>query len=166
MKCEKCKQNEATYFYEESVNGKTRTLSLCAQCAAKEESTHTFFSPAYHENLLGELFGLGAHKPRGNEARSCPDCGARWSDIVRSSKACCPGCYAAFSDLFEPTLRRLHGNVTHTGRVPAARRALREQEDRLATLKKELQEAIASENYEQAAKIRDAIRAMEAGGEQ
>ena len=35
MKCEKCKQNEATFFYEETVNGKTRSYHLCRDCAEK-----------------------------------------------------------------------------------------------------------------------------------
>jgi len=165
MKCERCNQNEATFFYEESVNGKTRALRLCADCAAKEQSAHTFFSPAYHDNLLGELFGLSGHaKPRRGEARRCPDCGADWGDILHDGKACCPKCYEAFADLLEPTIRQLHGNVTHTGRAPAARRAVREKQSRLTELKKQLQEAVATENYEMAAKLRDEIRGIEQGG--
>ncbi|MBQ3482985.1 MAG: UvrB/UvrC motif-containing protein [Clostridia bacterium] len=162
MKCEKCNQNEATVFYKESVNGKVRSLHLCAACAAEQQSAHPFFSPSYPDNLLGELFGLAAHgKPHRDEARRCPDCGATWSDLLRDGKACCPKCYTAFADLLEPTVRQLHGNVTHAGRAPAARRAVREKESRLTELKRQLQEAVAAENYEQAAKLRDEIRGME-----
>lgn len=162
VKCEKCNQNEATVFYEENHNGNVRKLRLCAACAAEEQSSLSLFSPAYTENLLGSLFGLASHTaPRRDEARSCKACGARWSDLVREGKACCPDCYTAFADLLEPTLRRLHGNVTHTGRAPAARRAIREKQTRREELKAALQSAIAAENYEEAARLRDELRGIE-----
>ena len=37
MLCEKCGKNEATYYYHENVNGKTRTYRLCGDCAKKME---------------------------------------------------------------------------------------------------------------------------------
>ena len=37
MICESCKKNEATVFYEESINGTKRSYSLCAACAAAKE---------------------------------------------------------------------------------------------------------------------------------
>ena len=36
MKCEKCGKNEATMYYKETVNGVTRELHLCPECAQKE----------------------------------------------------------------------------------------------------------------------------------
>ena len=33
MLCERCKKNNATVFYRESINGKERSLSLCEKCA-------------------------------------------------------------------------------------------------------------------------------------
>ena len=35
MLCEKCKKRTATVFYNENINGKTKSYSLCAECAAK-----------------------------------------------------------------------------------------------------------------------------------
>ena len=37
MLCEKCGKNEATYYYHENVNGKTKTFRLCGDCAKKME---------------------------------------------------------------------------------------------------------------------------------
>ena len=36
MKCEKCGKNEATMYYKETVNGVTREMHLCPECAQKE----------------------------------------------------------------------------------------------------------------------------------
>ena len=38
MKCEKCGKNEATMYYKETVNGVTREMHLCPECAQKETS--------------------------------------------------------------------------------------------------------------------------------
>ena len=35
MLCEKCKKRTATVFYNENLNGKVRSYSLCGECAAK-----------------------------------------------------------------------------------------------------------------------------------
>ena len=36
MKCEKCGKNEATMYYKETVNGVTREMHRCPECAQKE----------------------------------------------------------------------------------------------------------------------------------
>ncbi len=166
MKCDNCKNNEATFFYEENLNGKTRSLHLCPECAAKMKGGDKLFSEGFpsftqlHSNLLDGLFGLSSPAVKESK-KACPGCGAAWSDLRRAGKAFCPQCYTTFGEELRPTLRSLHGNVTHTGRAPADRREKREKEDRLTRLKKELASAIAEEKFEDAAKLRDEIRSLE-----
>lgn len=175
MKCEKCKKNEATFFYEETVNGKTRSYRLCADCAkalqqSGEIPTAGFDTAPYpffedispFPDLLGGLFGLPAAAPRQKNRKTCPACGATWEDLAANGKVSCPKCYETFADELQGTLRSLHGNVTHTGRAPAARRAKQEKADKLAELKAELKAAVEAENFEKAASLRDEIRGMEA----
>ena len=40
MKCEKCGKNEATMYYKETVNGVTREMHLCPECAQTVSYTH------------------------------------------------------------------------------------------------------------------------------
>ena len=35
MLCQNCNKNEATTYYKETINGQTRELHLCPECAAK-----------------------------------------------------------------------------------------------------------------------------------
>jgi protein-arginine kinase activator protein McsA len=35
MLCENCKKRTATVFYNENINGRARSYSLCGECAAK-----------------------------------------------------------------------------------------------------------------------------------
>jgi len=52
----------------------------------------------------------------------------------------------------------MHKGTRHTGKVPEALRASREQSDQLKLLQKKLAKAIEEENFEQAAQLRDEIK--------
>ena len=163
MKCENCKQNEATFFYEESINGVKKSVHLCAECAAKMQNENLSLPSfgGFGSHLLDGLFGFSA-SPAQETKRTCPGCGAAWSDLLKTGKAFCPQCYTAFRAELEPSLRSLHGsNVTHTGRAPAGHRVERERRETLESLKKQLSEAIKTEQFEEAATLRDQIRALE-----
>lgn len=164
MKCEKCKENEATVYLQQSINGNTRSMHLCAKCAAELQGGSLFGENAFPfggfgGDLFSNLFGIAA--PERGADKTCPGCGASFAEIRREGKVCCPACYAAFADELEPTIRSIHGNVVHTGRAPAARRARKDKETKIAELKKQLTEAIDAERYEEAAKLRDEIRKID-----
>jgi protein arginine kinase activator len=52
----------------------------------------------------------------------------------------------------------MHKGTRHTGKSPEALRVSRENSDRLKTLQKKLNKAIESENFEEAAQLRDEIK--------
>ena len=165
MKCEHCKKNEATCFYQFTNNGATGSLALCEACAAALQHGSAVPNPfsgfgADMSHLFDSLFGAPASKAPQN-TKSCPTCGAVWRDISKSGRAFCADCYTTFGDELSPTLRSMHGAATHTGRAPAARRAVREKDEKLTRLRAELKEAITAENFEKAAELRDEIRALE-----
>lgn len=164
MKCEHCKQNEATCFYQIQANGTSRSYALCAECAAKLQPTGFDFSSPFGEGDIGNLFQgfFGSPlKVAPKNDKVCPGCGAGWRELASTGKASCPLCYTAFREELEPTLRSLHGNTTHTGHAPARARATRERDSRLKALRQEMSAAIAEENFERAATLRDEIRALE-----
>ncbi|MBQ0134011.1 MAG: UvrB/UvrC motif-containing protein [Clostridiales bacterium] len=55
MKCGKCGKNEANYYYRETVNGVSREIRLCEECA-KEEGLQERFSRGFD---FGPAFGFG-----------------------------------------------------------------------------------------------------------
>lgn len=194
MKCEKCGKNEATTYYKESINGKTRELHLCADCAREMNVggafQHAFASMATgfadagfgsflsdpFQSMLGSGFGAlwddfaGALPMTGGllgTERRCPTCGMTESALRRTGRAGCPDCYHAFEDLLNPYIKQVHGADSHIGSTPtgdAAGTAQPPQEDPVAALKAKLQQAIGSENYEEAARLRDEIRRLEGEG--
>lgn len=161
MICESCKKKEATVFYEESVNGNKRSYSLCAACAAAKEKDGEigFFTFPHHDDLFGSLLGLSPVPTQ--RTKTCERCGASAKDLQKSGRLGCPACYETFKEELEGTVRSIHGNTKHVGRAPARFRQGREKQDKLASLRAQLKEAIANEAFEQAAALRDEIRSLE-----
>ncbi len=174
MLCEKCKKKEATIFYEETINGKSRSYSLCSDCAeAMKQSGELYLNQGLGDSLLGVspfgsiadnffggLFGLPENVRTSKKV--CPLCHASFDDFRRNGKAGCPACYETFSGELQSTIRSIHGNLKHIGRSPAKFKKRQENKTRLEDLKSELKNAITAENFEKAAELRDQIRAIEA----
>lgn len=174
MKCEKCGQREATFLYQEQTNGHSMSISLCQSCAAEAGLLGSakavgnpfggFFTGEL-PNLFGDIFEF-TQKPATKASTTCPQCGATWAELAKAGKAGCPTCYATFAEQLERSIRSMHGNATHTGRCPAKRQAALDKKSRLEALKDSLRAAIESESFEEAARLRDEIRAINDGGKE
>lgn len=166
MLCERCKKNNATVFYEESINGESRSYSLCSACASEMKKSGELsglfpFSgfASVQDQLFGGLFGIS--EPALKTRKVCPLCAATFSDFQKNGKTGCPECYKTFGEELKGTIRSIHGNVKHIGRSPAKFSKVREKENELKELKNQLKTAIADEDFETAATLRDKIRAIE-----
>ncbi len=172
MLCEKCGQKEATCYYKENVNGNVKTYHLCRDCAAdmqKSGEIGTFFGEDPFGKMMGlfsgdDFFGslLGAPQQLTERAKpkACPLCGGTFQDMVKAGKAGCPSCYEAFADELAPSIRRIHGRGSHTGKAPARFQAENEKKQRITQLEADLKAAIQAEEYEMAAQIRDELKAL------
>ncbi len=172
MLCEKCKKRTATVFYNENINGKARSYSLCGDCAAKlrekgdlrdiTSMIGSFADPfsELSDHLFGGFFGMPVSPTLGG-AKKCTACGASFAEIQRDGKVGCPDCYTVFREELSGLLHSIHGTTHHTGHVPSRHRAEQERRAKLTELKKELARAVSDEEYEKAAALRDEIRHME-----
>lgn len=95
------------------------------------------------------------------EEQKCPVCGRTWSDFRKSGRFGCGECYNTFRSSVEATLKQIHANSAHTGKIPSKSGKLLMKKRRYEELKLQLQEAVQSEDYETAAKLHKQIRAME-----
>ena len=157
MLCQHCGVNEATTYYKQNINGQVSEMHLCAACAQK--LTGGFggmgFSPTF-QSFWGDSTVL---QPGLGGGRRCRTCGMTESELRRAARAGCADCYKNFADILTPYIHKLHGSTAHVGTTPAE-----EQSDPVAVLRTKLNDAIASEAYEEAARLRDEIRRLE--GEQ
>lgn len=153
MLCDECKKNEATFHSLKKINGVTTVKHLCSECqkkyggfkAVKLSGLSDFFS-----NLTG-LF----EEPEQEEA-ICSSCGTSAEEFLRSGFVGCSDCYRELSAVILPVIRKMQGDTSHVGKVPLSLAGSVSTE--YERLKKELNEAIAVENYEQASIIRDRMR--------
>jgi len=172
VKCQVCGENEASIHYIEIVEGQKTSQWVCASCAEKEGITPLEVSPLVHGNLgsfLGEMLKnplVGRAREKNPPTLVCDTCGYDYNKLQENSQLGCPACYQAFRRQLLPMLRRYHGGVSHLGKLPKSlgpTAALRRETTRLKEL---LAQAIAAENYEEAARIRDSIRDLESQAEQ
>jgi len=164
MLCEKCGAKEAVVHYRKTVNGNSEDLHLCAACA-KEMGVFPGIG-AEEESLFGlPLFsGFGGSALR-EEKRSCPICGTSLNRIRKTGKFGCSGCYETFRSMLD--LTPYVGKGYAGGRLgtekPQGEKSVEKErkEDRIAAWREELKRAVAQEDYESAAKLRDKIRSAE-----
>jgi len=92
----------------------------------------------------------------------CDICGLSYDKFKSTGRFGCSNCYNVFGERLNPLFKRVHGNTTHTGKIPS-RAGVRIKTIRLVEkLKIELEKAIQNEEYEKAAQLRDEIKEIAA----
>lgn len=149
-------------FLTQIVNGKVSELALCEACArAKglfDPQSLTFAEKFFPEEfkqrvdkLVRELSGDAQPEPVTppmSMLNNCPVCGFSVEDYRRTGHLGCPDCYSVFARELNPGSEPESEPATEAAPVTKAR------------LQKELQQAIAREDYERAAVLRDQINAL------
>lgn len=167
MKCQKCGSNNANTHIKTVINGEFIEYDLCSECAKKMGYTNIFGNmDDEFSSLLGSFFGNAI--PARTQAARCEFCGSTYSDITKSGHVGCAKCYDVFGDLLMPSIRRIHGNTTHCGKNSGLYKDNTKKspeltkEEKIKQLKAELDKAVAEQNFEHAAELRDKIRETEA----
>ena len=171
--CQNCGEREAVVHLTQIVDNTITTLNLCEPCAAEqgvETGTHAAKFPlGDFLASLGE--GPGAAGVTAAEAdAACPSCGGSLRDFRQTGRLGCAECYRAFETQLRELLRRVHGNARHAGEryrgagaspQAAAPDARPGPGDTLPDLRERLRRAVEAEDFELAARLRDAIRGLE-----
>ena len=154
MKCEKCNEKEATFYYSSNINGEKTERHLCAECAREEG----FGSALDYRPMTG--FG-GMFD-------------SLFADVFSPRR----GLLSAF-DMFDRPMRRMMTAALPQIRIvvgqPQAQQPASETEQKIPedageevkarreveALRHQLQEAVAAEDFEKAIQLRDQLKAME-----
>lgn len=163
MLCNVCKQNEAKVHLTKIVGDKMQKVDLCEDCS-KEKGVDDPTSYSSEDMLLGQVLSgeatPGESDPTTEPSVKCPTCGYTQADFKKAGRFGCADCYATFGEGLETMLKTMHKGVRHTGKVPAALQQSRAEAQKLKLLQKRLEKAIAEENFEEAAQLRDEIKRM------
>lgn len=157
LHCAVC-QAPATVHLTQIAHGKVHKVHLCEGCAAKGGALE---APVFQ---LAELLGLP--KPDSVEitehasGMACPECGTTDAEFKKTARFGCAHCYDLFADTVTALLPRIQPGRTHGGKHPAGAR-IHAARAELARRKDDLKRAVKAENYEAAARTRDAVKALE-----
>jgi protein arginine kinase activator len=150
LKCDLCSK-PATVHLTQIVNNKIHKVDLCEACAqAKGVTDPSGFS-------LADLLLKASLNPEPAGEVRCTACGFTQQDFKKTGRFGCPSCYEFFARMLEPMLEGMHKGTSHTGKVPQRAQERRSLYERLTQLETELDQAIKSERYEDAARYRDEI---------
>lgn len=183
MKCERCGK-EATVSVKAIVNGYERNLYLCDECMSyytdmsaqgnDSEFHNVNFNKSNLENLIQKFvpslddmidgyyeykFNQNNHPYNyieGLNQKTCPNCGNLESNI-KSGIFGCEKCYKLSDKLTQKVLRTYNNYDKYTGMLPKKDREFKEVALEIKDLQERLQQSVDTEDYEQAASLKERI---------
>jgi protein arginine kinase activator len=174
MLCEMCKKEEATVHLTKVADEQVKKMHLCEAC--KEEMGIDTESPSSITDLFlgGGSGGDADDQPDLFEPVSglvCATCEMTKLQFKKSGRLGCSDCYETFEEEMLPLVKAMHHSDRHSGKRPSRLSKKVVAEEELLRLQAELAVAVAQENFEDAAELRDQISqwketlSAESGGE-
>jgi len=154
MKCDLC-DKEAVVHLTQVVNGAMKEIHLCEEHAVAQGIDLN--SPI---SITDILMGLsGSQKNIASElSLACPSCGMARDEFRKTGRLGCPECYKTFMAELTMAIKAMHHSGQHVGKIPAREGKQTRMKSKIARLKTDLEAAVAREDFEKAAKLRDQIK--------
>jgi protein arginine kinase activator len=158
--CDACKEHEGVVRIAQSFGRRTSEVWLCERCSKQHgiESRPVFGGVG---ELISGLIDRAGYAGRSTTVTRCPTCSTSFAAIKRSGRVGCSDCYKSFGEQIGRLLTRAAGATRHTGKSPARlskyKRAFVDRE----RLRRDLDDALTSEDYERAARIRDSLHSID-----
>jgi protein arginine kinase activator len=140
------------------VNGEKTEKYLCAQCAQEQGIALAQAFDIGH--LLAGFMQDNSIQPQ--NVLTCPKCGMDQRTFKKGGLLGCMECYKTFQSQLEPLLNRVHGHVRHVGKIPSRAGGAMSLQREIDRLGQQIKSAVALEEFERAAELRDQIRELEA----
>lgn len=150
MLCENCNKNEATGYFEKTVNGVKTRQNLCSACLMKKQ-----------KEMFGGFNMFSGIAAPVKQKYVCSKCGTTLNEIADSCFVGCPDCYAELSQQILPIIRNIQNASRHIGSAPGGSQENAPGE--YAKLKIQLQKAIDEERFEDAGEINRKIKQLREG---
>jgi protein arginine kinase activator len=176
MTCQHCGKRDATVHLVELVDGERKSQWLCPVCAGRsddEPSEDPWFGSTGKEDsggseedveslasFLGQVFEP-LNGPEPSDLPACSSCGYTLEQFRRTNRLGCPKCYESFRSPLLSILSHLHRHVSHLGKIPGHHGARASISGALGRARVALEKAIAGEDFENAARLRDEIQRLE-----
>ena len=164
MQCQICNKNDATIHLTEIADGVRTEMHICEHCAAEQDIAVKSHIPI--NELLSSLLAV---QPTDDELSgpseqklACPSCGFTLAQFRKQGVLGCPHDYEVFEKSLLPLIQKAHnGKTTHCGKLPSKTPQDTKKQIELLNLRRQLEAAVQSEDYELAAELRDKINQAE-----
>ncbi len=168
MYCQECGKRPAAIHFTKIINGDKTEFHFCESCARDKGeggsgvsngfSVHSFLSGLLDYEKLGGHSSV--HSGTEQSAR-CNECGLTYTQFSKIGRFGCSSCYKQFAERLDPLLKRVHGNISHSGKIPKRSGGRIQCKREIEQLRKEMHTHIEHEEFEEAAQLRDRIRELE-----
>lgn len=159
QKCDRC--DKPAVVHEVTVkNGVKAEVHLCHEHALEAGVAMPTHQPI--NQLLTQFVIAHAGTTRAKARKACPGCGLTFAKFRQCGTLGCPECYEAFEEQLTPLIERAQNGATqHRGKTPRRAGPSVDRQVLVQQLVKELDQAVAAEQYERAAKLRDRLRSLD-----
>lgn len=163
-KCKHCEKPATFHITELTEPDGPSMLHFC------EEHARVYLSQESTEAPANALAGMLAKQLKLEQTaeelaeldrKTCPMCGITFAEFRQAGRLGCAYDYVCFQEDLEPLLTNIHGTKTHRGKRPTRSMGSPDRQHELIQLRREMQEAIGTEDYEKAGELRDKIREIE-----
>lgn len=186
MKCEICRKAEAEKAITVTENGVEKELYVCSACAEAKKQGKTAKAkpprtgrpgvtivggenvpqPLVEEFVKATLgFMKGMADADEDKRRTCPVCGATWDSVKASGRLGCPSCWKTFAREVRGEFLAAEYGPVHMGAAPSVE-VLPDARSARRVLERQLEDAIAREDYRLAAEIKRKLDGLDAAKEE
>ena len=162
-RCQKCAK-PATYHITDIERGKPKEYHFCDE-HARQHLTPQDEPPSLSVSELaaGLIKGASqaAREPSPSDKQTCPNCQITFLEFRNTGRLGCPLDYEIFRDELMPLLENIHDDTRHCGKVPRRAPRSSQRQTEMIDLRNKLKRAVAAEDYEEAARLRDQIKSLE-----
>ena len=158
--CDECGIRPANIHLTTIVDGEKKDVNLCAECLARKKELKIDFSAL--AGTIGQMLTSGVPPVRKSapDAEPVPDltcegCGTSYEAFLKTGCVGCAQCYEVFRQPLSAWLVKRAGGMNESS----------EKKMRISARRRRQKQAIAEEDYEAAAELRDQIRALNGAGE-
>lgn len=165
--CSVCGEPANVHLTKISNSGDPVHSHFCETCAAASKEISGPLSPIMHalsvlqKNIEADV-GAKAGISTSTANKTCPNCGQTNEEYEKSHRLGCATCYKTFAAELAELLPRIQPGVEHDGKLPAGQALSNAIAESIAKAQESMAAAIKSEAYEEAARLRDEIRRLEA----
>lgn len=168
--CQHCKKARATVHLTDidPERAEPQETHLCEACARESGASTAKPVGLSTLSLTTTLISLQEKAQAQGMSRSvtCDECGMTYQEFRVKGRLGCCRCYEAFEQGLAPLLEKVHGSSHYVGPRPGVgtqrERVSAAHEQELLEQQRRLTRLIKGEDYEEAARVRDRIRELEA----